>query len=350
VIAAQRSIVSLRLGLAPAETVTAEAERTRAELASDPGDHLGWCRWHQLQAYLHLARDQAAAADESFRQALEQARAMADQYEEDRIQCALCELARWAPTSVRAGLELCEMLAVRFAVNRALLIPVLVTQAFLAALAGDLDAARAVLSAARAQANDVHLDDLAETVVIEISALTESLAGAHGRAGDLYRQEEAMLAANGQALAARIAGTDVARELLAQDQVTAAAAALDAVGPVDGAGGAGSEEASPRLRIAVTALRARVAIATRDAGRAVMLAREAGLLAAGTDDLYLAGEIHFDQAIVLRAAGLEDEAAAAGRLALARFGAKGAALPAGRVRAWLAGDGEDQPELAGSGG
>jgi class 3 adenylate cyclase len=349
-IAVQRSIVSLRLGLAPAEAVAAEAKRTWAELAGEPGDHLGWCRWHQLQAYVHLAQDRAAAADESFRHALESAQAMADQYEEARIQCALCELARWTPTSVGAGLELCETLAIRFAVNRALLIPVLVTQAYLAAVAGELDAARAVLDTARAQADDVHLDDLAEAVVIEMSALTESLAGAHDRAADLYRQEEVMLAANGQALAARIAGTDVARELLAQDRVAAAAAALDAVGPVDGAGGAGGGEASPRLRIAVTALRARVAVASGDTGEAVTLARQAGALAAGTDDPYLAGEILFDQAIVLRGAGLGEEAEAAGGLALARFEAKGAALPAGRVRAWLAGAGDDQPELAGSSG
>ena len=159
-----------------------------------------------------------------------------------------------------------------------------------------------------------------------------------------------MLAANGQALAARIAGTDVARELLAQDRVAAAAAALEAVGPVDGAGDPGGGEASPRLRIAVTALRARVALANGETGPAVTLARQAGALAAGTDDLYLAGETLFDQAIVLRAAGLGEEAAAAGSLALARFEAKGAALPAGRVRAWLARAGDDQPELAGSGG
>jgi class 3 adenylate cyclase len=349
-IAVQRSIVSLRLGLASAEVVATDAARAGDGLAGTPEDHLGWCRWQQLQAYLHLARDQAAAAEESFRQALERAQAIADQYEEDRIQCALCEIARWAPTSVGDGLALCEALAVRFAVNRALLIPVLVTQAYLAALAGDLGAAGAVLEAARAQADDVHLDDLAEAVVIEMSALTASLSGAHDRAGDLYRQEEVMLAANGQALAARIAGTDVVRELLAQDRVAAAAAALGAVGPVDGAGGADGEEASPRLRIAVTALRARVAVATGDTGLAVTLARQAGALAAGTDDPYLAGEILFDQAIVLRAAGLADEATAAGNLALARFEAKGAALPAGRVRAWLAVTGEDQPELAGSSG
>ena len=59
----QRAIVLLRLGLATPETVAAELPSAAAELADDPGDELGWCRLHQLEAYLHLAAERAALAD-----------------------------------------------------------------------------------------------------------------------------------------------------------------------------------------------------------------------------------------------------------------------------------------------
>jgi hypothetical protein len=50
------------LGAADLETAAAEALLNRAELAGDPADDLGWCRLHQLEAYLDLAAERAAPA------------------------------------------------------------------------------------------------------------------------------------------------------------------------------------------------------------------------------------------------------------------------------------------------
>ncbi|HMH91871.1 MAG TPA: AAA family ATPase [Streptosporangiaceae bacterium] len=337
-ITAQRAIVELRRGLTPPAAVAAAAERAGAVLAENPGDDLGWCRWHQLRAYLYLADERAGAADDAFRQALARARALADRYEEERLLCAICELAQWAPTSVRAGLLLCETLAARFAANRALLVPVLVTQAHLLALAGELSAARAALATARSCAGDLHLD-LADAAVMEISGLVESLAGAHDRAEAHFRREAAVLHEKGQVTDARLAEVGVARELFCQGRTSAA---LDALRP--SAGGAGDQpgdgdgdgDGSLRLRISVTALRGRIALASGQPDRAVALARQAATLAAGTDDLCLSGEALFDLAIVLRATGRAAEATAAGNTAAQRFDAKGAALLTREVRDWLA--------------
>ena len=55
--------------------------------------------------------------------------------------CARCELAQWSAISVVDGLRLCGELAPRFAANRGLLLPVLLTQARLHSFAGDLGGA-----------------------------------------------------------------------------------------------------------------------------------------------------------------------------------------------------------------
>lgn len=59
-------------------------------------------------------------------------------------------------------------------------------------------------------------------------------------------------------------------------------------------------------------------------------------LVARCDDLCLTGETLLDLAVVLEAAGMTERARAEGAEALRMFEAKGAALPAGRVREWLA--------------
>nr|BFE80733.1 hypothetical protein GCM10020093_033340 [Planobispora longispora] len=100
--AIQRSVVALRLGLRPPEAIQADADRLAAELRDEADDDLSWCRYHQLQAYLHLAGERAAA-DASLRRALARARAMRDRYEEDRLLCAVCEVAKWTPGHLGGG-------------------------------------------------------------------------------------------------------------------------------------------------------------------------------------------------------------------------------------------------------
>ncbi|MFJ4667577.1 AAA family ATPase [Kitasatospora purpeofusca] len=355
-LAVQRGIVTLRLGLAPPATVAADADRLTALLEHDPGDDRSWSRLHQLRAHLELAAERTASAETSFRLALARARALADSYEEDRLLCAVCELAQWTPTPVAASLELCALLGRRFAANRSLLIPVLVARAHLEALDGDVAAARRTLAEALTCSHDVHTD-LADAVVLDAAGFVESLAGAHEVAEARYRQSLGVLRAAEHAPDTRTTEVAIARELFAQGRTEAAAAALAALDPPDapdrGPGGGDREQegerpggrdreqdgGNPRALLGATALRGRLASARGDHTEAVAAATAARRLSEGSDDPCLVGETLFDLAIVLRAAGRAGRATAEGTEALRMFEAKGAALPAGRVRAWLAAGG-----------
>ncbi|MFD4910015.1 AAA family ATPase [Kitasatospora purpeofusca] len=344
-LAVQRGIVALRLGLAPPAAVAADADRLTALLEHDPGDDRSWSRLHQLHAHLELAAERTASAETSFRLALARARALADGYEEDRLLCAVCELAQWTPTPVAASLELCALLGRRFAANRSLLIPVLVARAHLEALDGDVAAARRTLAEALTYSHDVHTD-LADAVVLDAAGFVESLAGAHEVAEARYRQSLGVLRAAEHAPDTRTTEVAIARELFAQGRTGAAAAALAALDPAEGPhqepggrdddGPGDRDGGNPRARLGATALRARLASARGDHGGAVAAATAARRLSEGSDDPCLVGGALFDLAIVLRAAGEAGRATAEGTEALRKFEAKGATLPAGRVRAWLA--------------
>jgi len=326
--AVQRLIVNLRLELDTPEAVAEQARATSAALDRDQADDLGWCRRYQLDAYLHLAAERAGAADEALRLALGRARAMADAYEEDRLLCAICEVAQWAPVHVRAGLGLCESLTERFAANRALLVPILAVRARLSALSGDLSAARESLASALSYSGDLHLD-LASAVVLEVGGFVESLAGSHDRAQECYRKALEVLRAPVERPGVQALEAEIARELLGQGQVSAAEAAIGRIDTAGASLGLGT-------RVTLSSLRALVASARGDRIAALCHARDAADLVAGADDLCLAGDTLFDVAVVQLASGLTAEAAGSAALALDRYHAKGAALPAARVRAWLA--------------
>jgi tetratricopeptide (TPR) repeat protein len=229
---------------------------------------------------------------------------------------------------VAAGLELCAALDRRFADNRALLVPVLLTRAYLTAIAGDVDGGRRVLATARDYTGDLHLD-LAHAAVMELSGLLESLAGAHDKAERYLRQSLSVLRSARSAPDTQNTEVAIARELFEQGQLAAAERALDEVGLDD-------EAASLRARVAAGALRARIASARERHDEAVAAARRAQALSTGIDDPCLVGETLFDLAVVLAGAGRAAEAAAEGAQALRKFDPKGATLLAGRVRGWLA--------------
>ena len=335
--AIQRRIVELRLGLASPARVATDARTLEASLEGDPADNLSWCRLYQLQAYLHLVWERTAAADASLLLGLARARAMGDGYEEERLLCASCELAQWAPRPVATGLDLCATLTRQFAGNRALLVPVLLTQAYLTALAGDVDGGRRVLATALAYTGDLHLD-LAHAAVMGVSGVLESLAGAHDKAEANLRQSLHVLRAARYAPDTQNTEVAIARELFEQGRVEAAELALDQVEIDD-------EATSLRARIATGTLRARIASRRGQHDEAVAAAGRARELSAGIDDPCFTAETLFDLALVLATAGMTSEAAAEGSRALREFEAKGATLPAGRVRAWLAGVAEP-PETA----
>jgi tetratricopeptide (TPR) repeat protein len=325
--AIERGIVSLRLGLAPFAQVAEDASAIMADLEGGSGDHLSWCRFHQLQAHLDLVAQRFAAADSALRLGLTHARARADGYEEDLLLCSVCELAQWAPTPVAIGLSQSEALSLRFAANRALLVPVLVTRVNLLALAGQIDDARRELATAADYTGQLHLD-LAHAAVLETTGLLEALSGRHDQAEAWYRRELNVLRAGRHAPDTQNVEVLIARELFEQGRPDEAARALDRIETDGGL-------SSPRARIAAAALRGRIASAMGRSEQAIAAAVTARSLSDGTDDPCLAGDTTFDLAIVLRAAGRDQEARSAGLAALGRFEAKGAALLAGRVRDWL---------------
>lgn len=325
--AIQRSIVALRFGMATPERVAVDAERIEMDLHEAAGDDLSWCRYQQLQAYLNLARGRAGEADASLQLALERARAMRDRYEEDRLLCAICEVAQWTPSHLDEGLELCATLARRFAANRALLVPVLVTRAHLTALAGRIEDARETLRTARAYADALHLD-LADAAVLEMSGIVESLAGAHHTAEMHFRRAATVLRAAPHAPDADTADAATARELFSQGRMAETTAALDGLTQQ-------TTNLSLSARIAATSLHGLVASAQGRHEEAIALVTQAHELSESVDDPCLAGDLLFDLAVVQRAAGLNHRGAGAAARALERYATKGASLLVSRVQEWI---------------
>lgn len=335
----QRCIVSLRLGLAQPDEAAAAADAIAGELAGYPSDDHAWCRQFQLQAYLHLARAHTGNAEHELRQALGRARSIKDQYEEGRILGAICELSQWTPTAVSVGLSLCTELAARFAADRTLLMPVLLTRARLSALAGDLPDARDALAAARACTSDLHLE-LAHAATLAVSGLVASLSDRHDVAEADYRQSQDLLQTMGQAGAARTYAACAAREIFEQGDLERASQAVAQLT----ADPAGTQTADLRTQVTIQALSARILSARGEHDQAVRLAAETARIGADTDDLCLQGDALFDLAIVLGGAARADEASAAGIRALRRYQARGATRLIARVEGWLAGRPAAGPE------
>ncbi|MEU4225870.1 AAA family ATPase [Nonomuraea sp. NPDC026600] len=316
----QREVLALRSGArAP------ELESLRGRLALDPRDDLSWCRFHQLQALIHIEDGRFGAADRALRDGLERARPMGDRYEEDRLLGGLCELVQWSSTPVPEGLALCAGLLARFAGDRALLVPVLLTRARLLALSGDLGGARESLDTAGHYAEELHLG-LSAIAVVQVRGLVESLDGNHEVARGLFTRAAAALRAAGHGGSAATLEVYAARETLRRGDVRQAAGEL-----------ARSEAGVPQLRGELTAIVMRGAIASLNGAHAdaVSAAERATALLESTDDPCLQGDVLVEIARIQRAAGRDPAEAA--RRALDAYLSKGASLPARRVRDWMKG-------------
>jgi class 3 adenylate cyclase len=329
----QELIVALRLGAAEPEAVRERADGLAATVGRAPSRDLSWGRLRQLQAYLSLADERAGDALTAFGRSLDHARAAGDQYEQERILCACCELAQWSPRPISEGLALCDDLATRFAARRALLIPVLLTKVRLEGLTGDLAAARQTLAALFEHARDLRLD-LAWAATLDAAGFLDMLDESPATACGWYRQAADVLQANGQQRDAQTLRVAVARALLARNRPAEAAEELSAAeaGPAPDA----------RTRIMMLALRGRLTaldpagprLDHRQPPLAITLARQAVALGQRTQDLVLQGDADLDLAEVLRACGREADARAAARRAAEKYGRKGALLLARRARAW----------------
>ncbi|HWF81403.1 MAG TPA: adenylate/guanylate cyclase domain-containing protein [Streptosporangiaceae bacterium] len=330
-----RSTVELCQGLARPEEITARADQFAAQLRGRQGDDVTWCRFHQLLGQLHYCGDRFAKSVAEFKLALDRARAMGDSYEEDKMLGAICELAQWSPTTVTAGLKLCAEMSERFATNGAVLVPVLLTQARLAGLGGDLNGARAALAEAKAHLSDLHLD-IADAVVLGVTALVDALAGEHRTAEMSYRRCQGLHLELGRPRDAAAYEAYAARELFEQGKVHEAGIALGRLAEK-------SHVMDLRTKVVADALGARISAASGRAAQVVDFAASTAELSEQTDDLCLQGNSYSDLAIVAAQAGQQAQAAHAAATALDRYLAKGATRLAVRAERLLAILGDRQP-------
>ena len=355
----QRLIIGARMNLRPLTEVAADAAAIAARLAGDPGDHLSQGRLHQLAAMLEVAGDRIGPAEESLRAAVTHARALGDRAEEDRLLAGICEVTLWGPTPARDGLALCDELRVRFADNRALLAPVALTSAGLLALTGDLAASMNWLAEARSYAEDLRLR-LAAIVVRQAAGFVHAVAGQHLIAAEEYLAAAADLRVVVNVPGARTLEVRAARELLAGGRPAAAweviadGPAADAGGRPDGRGSrpgdgpgdqAGADDrrddpstemSDPVTRLMAAAVRALLDSAAGRHERATLAAEHVASLIGQTDNLTLRGDVLFDCARVFRAAGDAEAGRSLATRARDEYLAKGAELPASRVRDWIA--------------
>ncbi|GAA4933677.1 AAA family ATPase [Streptomyces coeruleoprunus] len=350
----------------PTRHTCAILRRTIALRSGDPGraedapvgrpaadDGLSWCRLHQLTALRSLAEGRTGAAEAAMRDALTRARDATDAYEENRILVSICELTQWSPTPLTKAIALCEDLARRFDADRCLLVPILLTRARHLALSGRVDEARADVELARRHSADLKLT-LGDIAADQTAGLVESLCGAHAAAARHYAAAADGLGALGQTTTAATLRVYAAREAFraggGNEDTWPGGGNHGGRGAGEGAGPAGGDSGdeappageaaagvTPELRAQAVhlALRARRAARAGAYEEAVRTVERAVATLDRTDDPCLIGDVWFEAARVLDAAGATARARRAAERALAALTAKGAALPARAVRAWL---------------
>jgi class 3 adenylate cyclase len=329
---AQRAILAVRAG----EPVEEEAATLAPELRLDRSDHVSWCRLHQLRMLQQLSSGRFRAAEQAARRALKRAVALADEYEQDRLRAALCEVGQWSPTSVPDKLAFCTEMAGRFADDGCLLVPVLVVRARFAALLGDVSGAAAGLAEAREIAADLRLA-MAAVLVDQVGGVVASLGGRHEDAERSFlRAVEALERAGQQPAALAVRGL-AAREALnwrpGPEAVEEAGALAALTGQMDLRGRV--------IALGVTARAAAVAgqlTGGFPAAAAAVVAEQAAAarsLLDRTDDACLRGDVLTDLAAAYALVGEHGRARVTARAAAARYDAIGASLPLRRVEQWL---------------
>lgn len=314
----QRHLLAARLGRIEAAAV----EELRAELESGDADRLAWCRFDQLRMADGLARGRFGEAERALLAALDHARAIGDDYEEDRLLVALCEVRQWSPSPIAQKLEGCDELLRRFAADRFLMLPALASKARCLALRGDRAGARTALAAAADVVEQLRLT-MGHVLVEQVAGLLGALDGEHAEAERHYRDAAAALERAGYTSTASTMRVHAAREAVRHGTSEEIAELLERRGEMDVRG---------RILCGSTAVY-QAAVAGREASE--VHAEVIGLLH-GLDDPYLTGEVRFDLA---RAARVRGEDAAADELATeaARdYRTIGATRPLEAVHAWLA--------------
>jgi class 3 adenylate cyclase len=312
----QRVLASVRTGrLTPQAAWNAVYELRR--MAGDP---FARCRCCQLEAFLHVTSEQLDEAERALLRAASLARESGSDYEHDRISAGLCELALWGSTPVADGLDRCASALRAFARDRALLIPVRISQAGLLALDASSDEACVVLDEVRQDAAELRVD-LALAVLAQVAGLVHTQRGDHVRAEQVYADGRATLLRLGQHRAAQTFVVYQARSVLAQGRPGDAMTIVAGLQPED-----------LRTRMLSKGLEVRLALTEGNLRRAIKAACAAIRMSGHTTDLVLRGDVLWDCAVAFRAAGRGSWVAERAHACYVR---KGATAPLRRLTAWM---------------
>lgn len=322
----ERDILGMRMGTASLSAIAADVEQIGIALAGDQDDDLGWCRFHQLRAHLHVSDERLGDAENELRSALQRAGSAGNEYEEERILSDICQLALWGKTPVTVGVALCDELLERFAGNRVSLVPVLIARAGLTAVSGDVNGAREYLARARQYIDLLHVKR-ARAVLAQTSGMVESLAGSHGRAEEEYRKSAVILRQGGQVRGAQTLEALAAREVFERGYLEKSIGYLETLEREAG-------ETDRRTQLIIRSLRGRVLSSTERHSQAIAVISSTAELALQTDDLCLRGDVQMDLAQVLCSAGDAEAAASAVQVALSLYRQKGARLLADSAEGW----------------
>jgi class 3 adenylate cyclase len=291
-------------------------------------DRLAWSRLEQSRMLAELGSGRFAGAETAACAALAYARELGDEYEQDRMHAALCEIRQWSPTPIGERLADCADLLRRFADDRCLTVPVLAAQARALALGGDAAAARAALAAAECAVTQLRLT-LGRVVTEQTRALVCSLEGGHGEARRHYLNAAAVLE--------KAAGPAAALSLRVR------AAREGVLGRLAGAAGADlvpelaelSTRASQMDAGTRILFQSATVLADASAGRRHPGLAGAAQPAGGSDDPCLRADAFFDLARAHRELGDEVAACAAAQAAAGMYTSIGADCPAQTVRGWM---------------
>ncbi|GAA2479772.1 adenylate/guanylate cyclase domain-containing protein [Winogradskya humida] len=286
------------------------------DLEGDTSDRLAGCRFEQLRMLTHLACGRFGAAERAARAALGHAKELGDDYEQERLLVALCEIRQWSPVPLAERLAHCAELAGRFAADPFLLMPVLVARARSLALTGDSPGAHAALAEAGAIVTQLRLT-MGEVLISQAAGLVTALDGDHRGARGHFQDAASALEKAGHAPTALTLRVQAARELITEDLPRATA---EIGGLLER-----HQDMEVRGRLLALSTAARLGVAAPDALTSLL---------ATTDDPCLRGDVYFDLARAHRTAGDDAAADRAVQAAIASYAGIGAEVPLRSVRAW----------------
>jgi class 3 adenylate cyclase/tetratricopeptide (TPR) repeat protein len=295
------------------------------------GDQAGLAHALTLAGKLRFWGGEAAAALPALERAARHAHDAGDRAQEAESLQYVCAVMRRGPMPVDEALRRLEEIRPRAEINRRLEVVLLQTSAPLAAMQGDFDTARELISQAKAAAEEHGLQALLDTHTRPAAGDVELLAGDPAAA-----EHELRMACEGTERAGELGflssiAPSLVDALLEQGHVDEALALTERWRPelLTVPEDADAQIGWRRVRAKALARRGELDEAER-------LGREAVTIASATDYLDARAQATADLAEVLRLAGRSHESAAACEEALTLYEAKGNIVAAGRLRSLLA--------------